>query len=91
MIQIWPKLIIILIFKYLKAIAKYKWYLSNLVASLRLNLFLKIELKKWIAPALFKKEKPPNISNKNHLTLAIKRLFYKIECFCSLLLTIITL
>ena len=45
MIQIWTALITILILKYLKALAKYNWYLSNLVAFLRLNLFVKIELK----------------------------------------------
>ena len=43
MIQIWTALITILILKYLKATAKYKWYLSNLVAFLRINLFVKID------------------------------------------------
>ena len=28
--------------------AKYPWYLSNLVAFIRLNLFVKIELQKWL-------------------------------------------
>lgn len=48
MIQIWTAMITILILKFLKAVAKYKWYLSNLVAFLRLNLFVKIELQKWL-------------------------------------------
>ena len=48
MIQIWTALITILILKALKAMAKYKWHLSNLVAFIRLNLFVKIELQKWI-------------------------------------------
>ena len=48
MIQIWTALITILILKYLKATAKYKWYLSNLVAFLRINLFVKIDLQNWL-------------------------------------------
>jgi hypothetical protein len=48
MIQIWTAMISILILKYLKAIAKYCWSLSNLVAFLRLNLFVKIELILWL-------------------------------------------
>ena len=48
MIQIWTALITILILKFLKQMAKYKWHLSNLVAFLRLNLFVKIDLHKWL-------------------------------------------
>jgi hypothetical protein len=48
MIQIWTALITILILKALKAIAKFKWYLSNLVAFIRLNLFVKIDLQLWL-------------------------------------------
>ena len=48
MIQIWTALITILILKVLKAMAKYKWHLSNLVGFIRLNLFVKIDLQKWI-------------------------------------------
>ena len=62
MIQIWTALITILILKYLKALAKYNWYLSNLVAFLRINLFVKIELQKWLDEPFLKKEKPPNIA-----------------------------
>lgn len=61
MIQIWTALITILVLKYLKALAKHKWYLSNLVAFLRINLFVKIDLQKWLDEPFFKKEKPPNI------------------------------
>ena len=60
MIEIWSALITILILKYLKAVAKYNWYLSNLVAFLRLNLFVKIELQKWLDEPFIIKEKPPN-------------------------------
>ena len=45
MIQIWTALITISILKYLKYLAKYNWYLSNLVAFLRLNLFVKLNFK----------------------------------------------
>jgi len=48
MIQIWSAMITILILKFLKELAKYNWHLSNLVAFLRLNLFVKINLNKWL-------------------------------------------
>jgi hypothetical protein len=48
MIQIWTALITILILKALKAMAKFNWHLSNLVAFIRLNLFVKIDLQQWI-------------------------------------------
>lgn len=38
--------------------AKYPWYLSNLVAFIRLNLFVKIELQKWLDKP-FEDPKPP--------------------------------
>jgi hypothetical protein len=63
MIQIWTALITILILKYLKAIAKYGWQLSNLVAFLRLNLFVKIDLKLW----LDKPFKPPQKIKQTYL------------------------
>ena len=56
MIQIWSALITILILKALKAIAKYSWHLSNLVAFIRLNIFVKIELQKWLDKPF---EEPP--------------------------------
>lgn len=58
MIQIWTALITILILKTLKAMAKYKWHLSNLVAFIRLNMFVKIELQKWLDQPF---EDPPTI------------------------------
>lgn len=33
---------------WLKHTARYKWALSNLVVSLRLNTFTKIDLQKWL-------------------------------------------
>jgi len=59
MIQIWTALITILILKALKAQSKYAWYLSNLVAFIRLNLFTKIELKEWLDYPFEKPSKPP--------------------------------
>ena len=67
MIQIWTALITILILKYLKQLAKYNWYLSNLVAFIRLNLFVKIDLIKWLDEPFLKKEKPPNINTQGVL------------------------
>jgi hypothetical protein len=43
-IQIWTALITMLILRYLKSISKYGWCLSNLIAFLRMNLFVKIYL-----------------------------------------------
>ena len=60
MIQIWTALITILVLKYLKTIAKHNWYLSNLVAFLRINLFVKINLQIWLNQPFLKKEKPPD-------------------------------
>jgi len=56
MIQIWTALITILVLKALKAMAKYGWHLSNLVAFIRLNLFVKIDLQVWLDKPF---EEPP--------------------------------
>jgi hypothetical protein len=47
-IQIWTAMITLLILRYLKEIAKYGWSLSNLIAFLRMNLFVKILLSEWL-------------------------------------------
>lgn len=59
MIQIWTALITILILKALKAMAKFNWHLSNLVAFIRLNLFVKINLQKWIDQPFEECNDPP--------------------------------
>ncbi len=64
MIQIWTALITILILKVLKAIAKYSWHLSNLVAFIRLNLFVKIDLQYWIDNPFEENHSPPQQNNK---------------------------
>ena len=47
-IQIWTALATMLILCWLKHVAKYKWALANLVVSLRLNTFTKIDLETWL-------------------------------------------
>lgn len=46
--QIWTAMTTMLILAWLKHIARYKWALANLVVSLRLNTFTKIDLQKWL-------------------------------------------
>ena len=48
MIQIWTALITILLLKTMKMQARYAWRHSDLVAFTRLNIFVKIELQKWL-------------------------------------------
>ncbi len=59
-IQMWCSMIAILLINYLKAKAEYKWHLSNLVTFLRINLFVKIDLWKWVnKPVIAKANAPP--------------------------------
>lgn len=59
MIQIWTAMITILVLKALKALAKHKWYLSNLVAFIRLNIFVKVDLQQWLDHP-FQDHSPPD-------------------------------
>jgi hypothetical protein len=59
LIQIWTALITILILKVLKAMAKFNWHLSNLVAFIRLNLFVKIDLQLWLDKPFEEMENSP--------------------------------
>lgn len=59
MIQVWTALITILMLKALKAMAKYGWHLSNLVAFIRLNLFVKIDLQTWLDKPFEQQNKDP--------------------------------
>lgn len=59
MIQIWTAMIAILLLKYLRAKAEYPWHLSNLVGFLRINLFVKIDLWKWVNEPFIKNRPPP--------------------------------
>jgi hypothetical protein len=59
MIQVWTALTTILILKALKAMAKYGWHLSNLVAFIRLNLLVKIDLQEWLDDPFEDDKGPP--------------------------------
>lgn len=59
MTQIWTALITILILKAMKAMAKFGWHLSNLVAFIRLNLFVKIDLQYWLDKPFEEYAQPP--------------------------------
>ena len=48
LVQVWTAMITILLLKYLQNKAAHNWHLSNLVAFLRLNLFVKIGLYEWL-------------------------------------------
>jgi hypothetical protein len=58
LIQIWTAMITILVFKYLKACAKYGWCLSNLVAFLRINLLVKFDLQRLLNNPFQKQPEP---------------------------------
>ncbi len=58
MIQIWTALITIMLLKVMKATAKYGWHLFNLVAFIRLNIFVKMELQKWLERSFEDHAKP---------------------------------
>ena len=59
-IQMWCSMIAMLLIKYLKSKAKYPWHLSNLITFLRMNVFIKIDLWKWVnKPVLEKTNSPP--------------------------------
>jgi len=62
MIQIWTALITILILKALKAMAAHRWYLSNLVGFIRLNLFVKIDLQQWLDHPFEDRHGPPEVA-----------------------------
>ncbi|WP_317192278.1 transposase [Cyclobacterium marinum] len=61
MIQIWTALITILLLKVMKETAKFGWHLSNLVAFIRLDIFVKIELQKWLDSPFMEPKPPQNI------------------------------
>ncbi len=62
-IQMWCSMIAILLVNYLKREAKYKWHLSNLITFFRINLFVKIDLWKWLNnPIIEKANSPPQLT-----------------------------
>lgn len=58
-IQLWTALITILLLRFMKIKAEYNWHLSNLVAFIRLNCFVKIELYRWLNQPYKQKPNPP--------------------------------
>lgn len=60
-IQIWTALITMLLLSWLKYSAKYNWALTNLVLSLRLNTFTKMDLEQWLNEPF----KPPPEETEN--------------------------
>lgn len=59
-IQMWCSMIAILLINYLKVKAQYPWHLSNLITFLRMNVFVKIDLWKWVnKPIVEKANSPP--------------------------------
>jgi hypothetical protein len=67
MIQIWTAMTTILLMKYLKQRGKYNWSMSNLIAFLRMGLFLKLNLQQW----LDKPFKPPDEIGEDKLQTKI--------------------
>ena len=65
MTQIWTALIAILILRYLQLISTIKWSLSNLVALLRMQLFVYRELIAWLNNP---KEGPPQMAEPPQLS-----------------------
>ena len=59
-VQIWTALITMLLMVYLKSIAKYRWCLSNLVSSLRINTFTKMDLMQWLNEPFTPPPEPEN-------------------------------
>ena len=55
-VQIWTAMIAMLLLKVLKQRAKYGWHLSNLVTFLRINLFVKIGLQRWLDEPFYQPE-----------------------------------
>lgn len=62
-IQIWTALIAILILRYLTFLSTFGWSLSNLVAMLRLQLFVHRDLRAWLDKPFI----PPEISPQTRL------------------------
>ena len=58
MIQVWTALLTMLLVTSLKEKAEYEWHLSNLITFLRLNLFVKIDLFKWLDQPFIANPKP---------------------------------
>jgi Transposase DDE domain/Domain of unknown function (DUF4372) len=67
-IQIWTALIALLILKYLQLKARFGWSLSNLVALLRMNLFVYRDLWTWLNDPF---DRPPDWPEPEQVPLAL--------------------
>lgn len=67
LIQIWTAMITLLLLKYLKEQATYKWHLSNLVSFLRFNLLVAVNLYGWLNQPVFTRINNPQISSQMRL------------------------
>ena len=65
--QIWTALISMLLIKYLKQRSRYGWSLSNLMALLRMNLFVHRDLWEWIDKPLYP---PPELDTSGQQELS---------------------
>ena len=74
-IQIWTAMITILLLRIMKERAEFPWNLSNLVAFLRINLFVKIDLLRWL-------NKPFWLDNEIKSQLKQLGLFSRGDWFC---------
>lgn len=62
-IQMWCSMIAMLLIRYLKNKADFKWGLSNLISFIRINLFVKIDLWKWVHnPVIERANSPPQLA-----------------------------
>lgn len=67
-IQIWTALIAMLLVKYLQLRASFGWSLSNLVAMLRLQLFVYRDLQAWLDEPF---KPPPDLRVAAQMTLGL--------------------
>jgi IS4 transposase len=65
-VQVWTDLIAILLLKYLQLRARFAWWLSNLVALLRMNLFADRDVWAWLGQAF---EGPPIVLTASQAVL----------------------
>ena len=66
-VQIWTALIAMLVLRYLQLRARFRWSLSNLVALLRMNLFVHRDLWRWLDEPF---APPPTIPEEGQTTFA---------------------
>lgn len=71
MTQLWTALIAMLLLQYLRWKSSIKWSFSNLLAMLRLNLFVHRNLYEWLNDPFKPVPEPPNLASQLSLALEI--------------------